>query len=529
MDFVKSKQKFCFRHIAQLFYKNSGKKLAFLLLYFYDFSCIIISEAIFLENGEIQMKKHHAIKKLITILLTGTLTAFFCTAIPVCADSAPPDAIGSVTIDSTTTFYYDTKTSGGMNAMWNDAVKAETPATVKLYSDWTSKTGTRLISDGEGTIFDGVILVPNGHEITIDLNGHKIDRTLVTGISNGEVLYIQTGGTLNLTDTNASSGHSGSITGGNNLDGAGGIQIEDGGTLNMWGGNISGNVSMSSGGGVLMSGASSKLYMTGGTISGNTANQNGGGIAVVDGTINIVKGEITENTASGSGGGIYIQGGLTEITAGKIERNAAASGGGICTNTNAVLSFKGEASVQENTAGSDVNTGAGAGILAMSTESVLLSGTPDIIRNSLVNGSTSNLTFWIDKNLVYAESRVQNNGVDNTAKIGINFSGGKARSLVFAPAWDGPDCFISDGDDYALKKKDGNLVLERAFHLPVNAMVVWIICGVVVIIAVIAIVSILSAEKKKKKKKKSGKGKSGKSNGKKKKKPSSNKPKKSGE
>ncbi len=467
------------------------------------------------------MKRNHKIKKILTILLTGALTIISCSGIPVNADSVPPDAISSVTIDSTTTFYYDTKTSGGMTAMWNDAVSADGPATVKLYADWTSKTGTRLVTDGEGAIYDGVILIPSGHEITIDLNGYKIDRTLVTGIPNGEVLYIQSGATLNLTDTNASAGHSGSITGGNSLDGAGGVQIEDGGTLNLWGGNISGNVTTGSGGGVLMSGASSKLYMTGGSISENTADQNGGGIAVVDGTINIVKGDVTENIAFGSGGGIYAQGGLTEITAGKIDKNTAASGGGICTNTNAVLSFKGEASVQENIAGSEITTGAGAGILAMSTESVLLSGTPNIIRNTLLNGTPSNLTFWIDKNLTYAESRVKNSGVDTTAKVGVNFAGGKARSLVFAPAWDGPDCFIGDGDDYALKKDGENLVLQRVFRLPTNALIIWGICGGIVIIAVIAIISILSSNKKKKKKsgKKSGKS----SNGKKKKKSSSKK------
>ena len=474
------------------------------------------------------MKNNHTIKKVLTILMAGALTALSFTGISVYADSAPPDAIGSVTIDSTTTFYYDTKTSGGMNAMWADAVKAETPATVKLYADWTSKTGTRLVTEGDGAIFDGVILVPTGHEITIDLNGYKIDRTLVAGIQNGEVLYIQSGGVLNLTDTNATSGHSGSITGGNSLDGAGGIQIEDGGTLNLWGGNISGNVTAGSGGGVLMTGASSKLYMTGGTISGNTADQNGGGIAVVDGTVSIVKGDVSDNTASGSGGGIYAQGGLTEITAGKINRNAAASGGGICTNTNAVLSLKGEAIIEENKAGSEITTGAGAGVLAMSTESIMLAGTPNIIQNTLINGTVSNMTFWIDKNLVYAESRVVNSGVDPTAKIGINFSGGKARSLMFAPNWEGPDCFISDGDDYVLKKQSGNLVLKRAFHLPVNALVVWIICAVVVFIAAFAIVSILQADKKKSKTKKSKKSsKSGKSTGKKKKKSSSQKKKNS--
>ena len=480
--------------------------------------------------------KQYKFKRIITTLIAGALTAVFCAGFPVYADSAPPDAIGSVTVDSITTFYYDTKISGGMNAMWNAAISAETPATVKLYADWTAKSGTRLVSDGEGIIFDGVILVPSGHEITIDLNGYRIDRTLLTGIPNGEVMYIQSGGTLNLTDTNVSAGHSGSITGGNNLDGAGGIQIEDGGTLNLWGGNITGNTTTGSGGGVLMSGASSKLYMTGGSISGNIANQNGGGIAVVDGTITIIKGDVTENTASGSGGGIYAQGGLTEITAGKIDRNAAASGGGICTNTNAVLSFKGEASVQENRAGSDITTGAGAGILAMSTESVLLAGTPNIIRNSLLNGTASNLTFWVDKDLTYAESRVSNKGVGTTAKVGINFAGGKARSLMFAPNWDGADCFIGDGEDYVLQKKDSNLILQRSFHLPVNAIIVWAICGVVVIIAGIAIALILSSEKKKtnKGKKKSSKSKnsknskkSGKSNGKKKKKPSDNPSKKS--
>ena len=46
-----------FRHIAQYFHQNSGKKSAFPFLYFYGFSCIIVSKAIFLNWRDVNEKK----------------------------------------------------------------------------------------------------------------------------------------------------------------------------------------------------------------------------------------------------------------------------------------------------------------------------------------------------------------------------------------------------------------------------------------------------------------------------------------
>ena len=159
-------------------------------------------------------------------MLSAVLSGFLLLAsVPaVQADGAvfvPDGAVASVTVNNVTSYYYDNPTSGGAEAMWNTAMTGSS-ATVVLYADWESSYGTRFGS-GEGFIYDGVLNVPSGHEITIDLNGYSINRKLEFAVEHGEVIHVAGGGTLNLTDTNLELGNSGAITGGNSTNGAGGI------------------------------------------------------------------------------------------------------------------------------------------------------------------------------------------------------------------------------------------------------------------------------------------------------------------
>ncbi len=422
------------------------------------------------------------------VLTSVTLLSSFPT-VQSSALFVPKDAVASVTVDGVTSYYYNDASSGGAQTMWNTAVSG-TSATVILYQDWVSSYGTRL-GEGAGFIYDGVILVPSGHEITIDLNGCSINRNLEFAIANGEVIHVENGATLNITDMNATSGKSGSITGGNSLDGAGGIYVETGGTVNLWGGNIEQNQTIGSGGGVLLVGEGSTLSMSGGSILNNSAEQCGGAVALSGGTFKFVTGQISGNHAQ-SGGGVYAQAGKVELSGGTIEQNTAVHGGGVLVNNSAELTLKGKLVIQSNIASGESRMG--GGILAMCDSPIQIGGKPMILNNS-ADSIQSNLVFWQDSDTQSDLScYVQNLNTNAEAKIGVSLSG-KTKEVMFAPAWTGPDCFICDAMDYTLENREGNLILHRTssyFSLIGNkAMILIIITGLLVILAVIAILVLI--------------------------------------
>ena len=431
------------------------------------------------------------------LLLTAVLAAASA-PIPVHADNIPPGAICVLTTPTATTFYYDTADSGGLQAMWDDAVAAPT-ATVKLYTDWKSEGGTKLVKGGKGAAFDGVICIPKGHEITLDLNGYTIDRALGTAIADGEVIYVDEGATLNLTDTTASAGGQGKITGGNSTNSAGGIQVAKGGKLKLWGGCITGNQTEANGGGIVLEGEGTSLYMTGGRIEKNTAKCSGGGIAMAEASIEAISGSITENTAGENGGGIFQQGGSVSFQAGSISSNSAVAGGGICTIADAELTLKGTVAVQNNVAGNVNEQGKGGGIYAQSSKPIHFAGSPNVSGNRQSDGTVSNLTFFVsDKPFV--GPRVIDDGVASMTKIGVNFIGGEGREMGFAPSWSNP-VFTPDGD-FELIEADGVQYLKRPAVPEDYMLYVWIGIGAVVVILITLITIILVAVHKEKHRKK---------------------------
>lgn len=140
--------------------------------------------------------------------------------------------------------------------------------------------------------------VPSGATVTLDLNGHKIDRglTSATAIENGYVILAQ--GSLTVTDS--STDKTGMITGGNNSDNGGGVYVS--GTFNMSGGTIVNNSASGAGGGVMIVGA---FNMSSGSITGNKASR-GGGVWLNYGSMSLTGGSITENTADAECGGVVI-------------------------------------------------------------------------------------------------------------------------------------------------------------------------------------------------------------------------------
>ena len=124
----------------------------------------------------------------------------------------------------------------------------------------------------------------SGVELTLDLNGHTIDRGLAEAVDNGNVLTISAG-SLTLKDSSASGDDPGIglITGGKSASMGGGVYVDAGGSFILEDGTISGNEAEYGGGGAYVWGS---FTMKGGTISGNSASEYGGGVYVI-GSLNL--------------------------------------------------------------------------------------------------------------------------------------------------------------------------------------------------------------------------------------------------
>ncbi|MDY4708382.1 MAG: hypothetical protein SO390_08485 [Candidatus Treponema excrementipullorum] len=189
------------------------------------------------------------------------------------------------------------------------------------YASKTTCTEITLLKDITPTTASGVSwpIVCNW-PCTLDLNGHAIDRELITDTSGGQVIVVEDNGNLTIKDSSAGAdgtGGTGKITGGydsgngQNYAMGGGIYVESG-SLTLESGNISKNKAARDGGGVYL-GPGGTFTMKGGSITGNTAgsngngNSNGGGVYVSSGCeFTMTGGSITGNTANANGGGVYV-------------------------------------------------------------------------------------------------------------------------------------------------------------------------------------------------------------------------------
>ncbi|MBQ6373872.1 MAG: hypothetical protein IJJ45_05215, partial [Clostridia bacterium] len=232
-------------------------------------------------------------RRFMSVLLTTVMVLSMFAGIPFPATAAE----AAVTV---------TDWSGLQNAM----NRASAGQTIRLGADikCTKNGGDRIKVDGK--------------TVTLDLNGHTLDRNRDKQDDDGHVIEVL--GKSVLTVTDSSKGGKGAIKGGY-AERGGGVNIAKDATLILKGGTIRDNKAKW-GGGIYVHGT---LKLQGGVIAKNHANNSGGGIHIgSDGKVqDCTGGTVTENTADDCGG-IYNSGSKSVTIAGvTISKNTSEQGG----------------------------------------------------------------------------------------------------------------------------------------------------------------------------------------------------------
>ena len=221
-----------------------------------------------------------------------------------------------------------------------DGKEAITWSQLQAVINNTSDGGTIKLERDYTAADDDIALQVVGRSITIDLNGHNLNRGLGEAEEpekDGSVLYVKAGSSLTIED----SGDGGTITGGFNSGSGGGVYCE--GTLTINGGTISKNAATAWGGGVYLSDkTNATLNLNGGAIMGNGCGNNGGAVHVSGSATITVSGDpvVTSNMKgegeSGSNNDIKLTGNARIQVKGELGENAnlwvsAANATGIIT------------------------------------------------------------------------------------------------------------------------------------------------------------------------------------------------------
>ena len=215
-------------------------------------------------------------------------------------------------------------------------------------------------------------------DLTLDLNGNALYRTLSEAAGDGHVIEVAKSGKLTLTDSSA--GGKGTVSGGCAEYGGG---IFNAGTLFITGGTISGNVASRNGGGIVAA-AGSETTITNALIMKNDA-KNGGGISIEVGAkvFNITNTTIRNNTALYDGGGILDLGGVVLEDCVIVNNNAYDTGSGVYVNYNN-FSVKGANIIKKNP---------GSNVFLRNDRKIDVVGKLDIKSEIGVSGDNANRTF----------------------------------------------------------------------------------------------------------------------------------------
>ena len=273
-------------------------------------------------------------------------------------------------------------TCAAMATNWDtiiqNAKKGNNKAYVKLMNNWTAA----ITADGVQTSFGSSdvsfyrndILIPEGMDVTIDLNGKTINRNKTQVSNSGQIFAVagnltimdssftnedivkyynvvrnmsteaiinyltglpigkltggwttNAGGCIWLIKANASVEINGGMILGNKSNGSGGAVHTDqsDSTITMNGGIIIANDANSSGGAICSTGVESNIILNGGIILGNNALNNGGAINAERTNVQINDIIIANNYCNGNGATIHMVGGEINIYGGLITNNTA--------------------------------------------------------------------------------------------------------------------------------------------------------------------------------------------------------------
>ncbi len=190
----------------------------------------------------------------------------------------------------------------------NDAIKqadGSSSPVLKLYSDITLKNA---------------IKVPDGKRLTVDLNGHTVNRNRHSAMSgDGCVFLVGTGASLTVEDSSpdvpnySTAIRGGVITGGAGDDVGGGIQLNDNSELSMTGGSVVGCVTNDHGGAIRVDGDNVKINIRSAGFYSNmtldSSDNSHGGAVYSDGTgceVTVSNSIFEGNYSEDSGGAVYI-------------------------------------------------------------------------------------------------------------------------------------------------------------------------------------------------------------------------------
>ena len=296
--------------------------------------------------------------------------------------------------------------------------------------DGTPNEGTLVLSaDYTATSGESRISI-SGKSITLDLNGHVINRNLSEATANGNVIYIASDATLTIVDSNPTATHNPAITY-TNPNGNEPVTVN--------GGILMGGCNDSNGGCVYNAGT---FNLNGGTITKNSVitaiiyNGGGGvynsgaftmdGVASVSGNVsqNIGINPSTTSRYASCGGGIYNYGinAIFTLVSGTISNNEIPNGerdhdGGGVYNANGALFQMNGGVISGNVVPSVDHIGSGGGVYNMHTNSrfILTAGSIDHNTARFGGGVENSGTFTMEGGTI-------------SYNTGCNFGGGVTNS-----------------------------------------------------------------------------------------------------
>ena len=421
------------------------------------------------ESVEISSTTYYAAGTTVTLGYTGTVPANQIVVYSVGTEVLSGNSFTMTAADATVSAEVITEWEWLNRQLAAASTDSENPTLITLDQDYTAQTT------------DGYLTIPSGHYVTLDLNGHTLNRNLAAATTNGYVLLVN--GTLTINDNSNPS--TGTITGGNSSSNYGGVCVDGANaSFTLTGGSITNNTAKFDGGVGIVHGGS--FTLSGGAVSHNTmtngTSNSGSGVSVYSGcTFTMTGGSVTGNagaygvyindgtfTLSGGTvsnhkhGGVYIIGGSFTLSGGSITGNTATyDGGGVYVTSGSTFTMTG-GSITGNTCGSGSN---GGGVYVYSSSTFQISGSPVITGNTEgANGPTNNVYLNTGKVITVTDAlttgacigvRMQDNtGVftsglngngtvanftcDNSSECGVYLNGNGEASII-VDVWGIPD------------------------------------------------------------------------------------------